>query len=138
MQLKDKGLPIHKDASMKIRPRIFLEGNEFVDLHPGSPSSPVLKDGSTLPPRQTATSVQFEQVLGTLQSDVRKDLQTLLKEFSKGLDGKGARGFNESIRYWEPAYRYTALANDATLGMKSMKGRLPTRGDGLNGTISSQ
>ena len=29
------GLPIHKDAELKIRPRIFLEGNFFVDLQPG-------------------------------------------------------------------------------------------------------
>ena len=38
MEINDKGLPIHKDATMKIRPRIFLEGNFFVDLKPGTPS----------------------------------------------------------------------------------------------------
>src|SRR5205823_12867419 len=27
MELKDSGLPLHTDATMKIRPRIFLEGN---------------------------------------------------------------------------------------------------------------
>ena len=32
MEIKEKGLPIHKDATLKIRPRIFLEGNFFVDL----------------------------------------------------------------------------------------------------------
>ena len=32
MEIDDKGLPIHKDATLKIRPRIFLEGNFFVDL----------------------------------------------------------------------------------------------------------
>src|SRR5918992_1451045 len=32
MEIKDKALPIHTDATMKIRPRIFLEGNFFVDL----------------------------------------------------------------------------------------------------------
>ena len=34
MEIEDKGLPIHKDATLKIRPRIFLEGNFFVDLSP--------------------------------------------------------------------------------------------------------
>lgn len=38
MELKDKALPIHRDATAKIRPRIFLEGNFFVDLRPGRPS----------------------------------------------------------------------------------------------------
>src|SRR5919199_2868933 len=37
MQIEKKGLPIHADAQMKIRPRIFLEGNFFVDLQPGTP-----------------------------------------------------------------------------------------------------
>ena len=40
MEINGKGLPIHKDATMKIRPRIFLEGNFFVDVSPGTPSAP--------------------------------------------------------------------------------------------------
>ena len=39
MEIQDKGLPIHEDAELKIRPRIFLEGNFFVDMEPGSPSA---------------------------------------------------------------------------------------------------
>ena len=35
MEINDAGLPIHEDATAKIRPRIFLEGNFFVDLTPG-------------------------------------------------------------------------------------------------------
>ena len=34
MRIDDKGLPIHKDATIQIRPRIFLEGNFFVDVQP--------------------------------------------------------------------------------------------------------
>ncbi len=37
MQIDSNGLPIHQDATFDIRPRIFLEGNFFVDLHPGTP-----------------------------------------------------------------------------------------------------
>src|SRR5258706_13408928 len=39
MELKDSALPIHADATAKIRPRTFLEGNFFVDLKPGTPQS---------------------------------------------------------------------------------------------------
>ena len=42
MSINPNGLPIHADATAKIRPRIFLEGNFYVDLHPGTPSAPVL------------------------------------------------------------------------------------------------
>jgi phospholipid/cholesterol/gamma-HCH transport system substrate-binding protein len=116
MEIQDKGLPLHKDAEVKVRPRIFLEGNMFVDIQPGTPESPILKSGGSIPASQTAAPVQFEEVLRVLQRDTRSDLQTLLKEFAKGLDGGGAEAFNRSIKYWTPAYKYSALANDATLG----------------------
>src|SRR5256714_4016016 len=116
MELQDKGLPIHRDAQLKVRQRIFLEGNFFVDVQPGSPSAPTLGSGSTIPMNQTAAPVQFGQVLTALQSDTRDDLKTFLKEYSKGLEGKGAAGFNQAIKYWEEAYRNGSLANDASLG----------------------
>jgi phospholipid/cholesterol/gamma-HCH transport system substrate-binding protein len=119
MEIEDRGLPIHEDASLKVRPRVFLEGNMFVDLEPGTASSPVLEDGERpIPMTRTAAPVQVGQVLATLQADTRSDLQTLLREYSGGLEGSGARGFNRSIRYWEDAYRDTALANDAALGIE--------------------
>jgi phospholipid/cholesterol/gamma-HCH transport system substrate-binding protein len=117
MELEDKGLPIHEDAHLKIRPRIFLEGNFFVDLQPGSPSAPELEDGGTIPMNQTAAPVQFGDLLTALQSDTREDLKTFLDEYgAKGLGNGGAEGFNDSIQYWEDAYRNSSLANDATLG----------------------
>ena len=118
MEIKESGLPIHEDAQLKIRQRIFLEGNFFVDLKPGSPSAEIAESGYTVPVQQTAAPVQFGQLLETLQADTREDLQTFLREYSKGLSGKGARGFNQSIKYWESAYRNSALANDATLGQQ--------------------
>jgi virulence factor Mce-like protein len=116
MEIEERGLPVHRDARLKIRPRMFLEGNFFVDLQPGSPSAPVLDDGAVVPANQTDAPVQFNDLLAALQSDTRADLQKLLQEYSKGLEGSGARGFNRSIRYWEDAYRDSAIANDATLG----------------------
>jgi phospholipid/cholesterol/gamma-HCH transport system substrate-binding protein len=121
MEIRKKGLPIHKDAQLKIRQRVFLEGNFFVDILPGSPSAPILKDGSTIPFTQTSAPVQFGQLLTALQSDTREDLKIFLREFSKGLSGKGARGFNDSIKYWEAAYKNSSLANDATLGEEPTK-----------------
>ncbi len=116
MELKKQALPIHKDATLKVRPRIFLEGNYFVDLRPGSPSAPVLADKSTLSMRQTSLSVSLSDILSALQSDVRTNLQTLLREYSSGLSKGGARGFNRAAKYFEPAYRFTAITNDALLG----------------------
>jgi phospholipid/cholesterol/gamma-HCH transport system substrate-binding protein len=117
MEVQDKGLPLHEDAELKIRPRIFLEGNFFVDVQPGSPSSDELEDGGTIPMTQTAAPVQFGDLLSALQTDTREDLQTFLDEYAaKGLANGGAKGFNDSIQYWKDAYRNSSLANDATLG----------------------
>ena len=37
MELNDDALPLHEDATFKLRPRLFLEGNYFVDVSPGEP-----------------------------------------------------------------------------------------------------
>ena len=117
MEVEDKGLPIREDAQLKVRPRIFLEGNFFVDLRPGSPSAAELEDGGTIPMQQTAAPVQLGDLLNALQRDTREDLKTFLEEYGRnGLSNGGAEGFRESIQYWEDAYRNSALANDATLG----------------------
>ena len=116
MEIEDKGLPIHEDAQLKIRPRIFLEGNFFVDLQPGSPSASELESDGEIPATQTAAPVQIGEVLNALQSDTREDLKTFLREYSTALEGEGAAGFNTSIPYWKPAYRDSAIASDATLG----------------------
>src|SRR6185436_10437800 len=116
LRINKEGRPIHDDATAKIRPRIFLEGNFFVDMTSGSPSAPEMKDGQTIPVQQTATPVQLDQVVTALQSDTRKDLKILLREYGKALDGAGAKGFNRSIPYWEPAYRDGSVVADAMRG----------------------
>jgi virulence factor Mce-like protein len=116
MQIEDKGLPIHKDATFAIRPRIFLEGNFFVDVHPGTPSAPTLGDGDKVASTRATTPVQFDQILTSLQSDTRQNLRTLLDEYGTAVSDGGSAGFNASIPYWEPAYKNSAIVNEATLG----------------------
>jgi hypothetical protein len=94
MRIEDGGRPIHRDARVSIRPRMFLEGNWFIDLQPGTPASGELPDGGSLP-----------------------IAQTLLNEYSSALKGEGADGYRRSIPYWEPAYRSSAIVQDATLGL---------------------
>jgi virulence factor Mce-like protein len=117
MRIDDVGKPIHKDATAKIRPRIFLEGNFFVDLQPGTPSAPTLGDGDVISMAQTGTPVQLDQILTALQSNTRHDLQLLLQQLGVALSGAGATGFNRSIQYWKSAFEGTAVVNDATLGI---------------------
>ena len=120
MTIKDPGRPIHEDARLQLRPRLFLEGNLFVDVKPGSPSSPELDSGGRIPIQQTSNSVQLDQILTTLQADVRGNFQLALKEFGNALDkhggAEGLRDFNAS---GGPAYKNTAYVNEALLGTEA-------------------
>jgi ABC-type transporter Mla subunit MlaD len=133
MEIKDNGLPIHKDATLKIRPRLFLEGNFFIDMTAGTPGSPTVKDGDTIPVTQTAYPVQLDQILTTLQEDTRADLQKLLEGFGEGLvhqpgaaedvgqdpdvQGQSAAGaLNDSLRYTPEGLKNAARVQQAFLG----------------------
>ena len=119
MELRDDALPIHEDATLDIRSRILLEGNFFVDLKPGSPSAPHFESGDTIPITRTTASVTLPDILSVLQSDVRTDLQTLLREYgTEGLGNGGAEALNDAIPSFKPAYRFSALTNDALLGVE--------------------
>jgi phospholipid/cholesterol/gamma-HCH transport system substrate-binding protein len=116
MELSDDALPVHQDARLQIRPRILLEGNFFVDLEPGSWETGELEDGGTVPVTQTSSAVTLPEVLSVLDSDTRTDLQTLLREYSTALDGGGAQALNRAIPSLAPAYRLSAITNEALLG----------------------
>jgi phospholipid/cholesterol/gamma-HCH transport system substrate-binding protein len=116
----EEALPIKEDATIKIRNRIFLEGNYFVELHPGSPSAEELPSGETLPPNQADFPTQQHQVLqDVLRRDQREDFRIIFDELSTALEGAGAAGFNEAIRYWEEAYRDSAQVSEAYLGTEN-------------------
>jgi phospholipid/cholesterol/gamma-HCH transport system substrate-binding protein len=117
MQINDEGLPIHNDATFSLRPRLFLEGNLFVDLHPGSPNAPDAEDGHVFGMGQTSVSVQLDQVFSTLQSDVRDNLQVLLHSLGDAfIKYGGAKGFNTLYRTSGGAFKNTSLVNEALLG----------------------
>jgi phospholipid/cholesterol/gamma-HCH transport system substrate-binding protein len=131
--IDDEGLPIHKDATVTIRPRLFLEGNFFLDLRPGSPQAPDLSSGNTIPVTQTATAVQLDEILTALQKNNRGDLKRALKGYGDALThvptaaedetqvqavkGKtAAQALNETFRYGGKAGRTSSIVNEALLG----------------------
>ncbi|MGH3266354.1 MAG: MlaD family protein, partial [Trebonia sp.] len=117
MTIDDQGLPIHDDATFAIRPRIFLEGNFFVDVSPGSPSVPTASSGHTFPIQQGVEPVQFDQVLTGLQLNTRRNLQTLIKQYGKAVK-LGGPSFRRSIHWWLPAYEYSSIVSHDALGIQ--------------------
>ncbi|HYH60490.1 MAG TPA: MlaD family protein [Solirubrobacterales bacterium] len=118
MELEESALPLKTDATMKLRPRLFLEGNLFVDLKPGTPNAEEADDGYVFPVGQTAIAVQIDQIFTTLQADVRSNLQILLDELGRAFKSGGAEGFREIYKSSPGAFRYTAEVNEAVLGQE--------------------
>lgn len=118
MEINDEGLPFKEDATFKLRPRLFLEGNLFVDVQPGSPSAPEVEEGHTYSVTQTSGYVQLDQILtGSLQGDARKDLQIFLDQFGKALiDENGAESLKTLARSGGGAFKYGSQVNEALLG----------------------
>jgi phospholipid/cholesterol/gamma-HCH transport system substrate-binding protein len=119
MRIADRGRPVHSDATIKIRPRLFLEGNFYVDLHPGTPKAPELDDGGIIPVTQTARPVQLDQILTSLQAPTRKSLQGAIRGFGEALDtGKptGAEALNRTLETSPQSLRDSAVVGQALVG----------------------
>jgi phospholipid/cholesterol/gamma-HCH transport system substrate-binding protein len=133
MEISSGGLPIHSDATVKLRPRTFLEGNWFVELQPGSPSAKTISSGYTIPITQTSDPVQLDQVLNALNTDTRANLQNFLIGYGNGLTRKpnaadnaeqdpevrginGAQAFNKAYQRGPASLRATAVLNQAIAG----------------------
>src|SRR5689334_6378206 len=136
LDLKKTALPIHTDATAKVRFRIFLEGNGFVDLKPGSPSAPEIKSGGTIPVAQTGGPVQLDQLLAAVNSDARKGLTSIFTEIGTALNTKGtpsenasqdsdvrdltgAQALNRAMRYGPDGFRGGARLFDALIGYQT-------------------
>jgi ABC-type transporter Mla subunit MlaD len=133
MDIDREGLPIHRDATLNIRPRLFLEGNYYVDLSPGSPGAPLLHSGQVLPAAHTSGPVQLDRVLSSLNANARSNLQTLLQGFGAALNDRpsaaadatadpsqrgltAAQSLSRSLTDSAAAFRASALVNQALLG----------------------
>ena len=129
----EEGQPIREDAQVEIRPRIFLEGNFFLDLKPGSPSAPELPDGGVIPITQTSTGgparpdpdhaagarprEPLEAAPG--YGDALNTQPTAADDRAQDPDIQGesaAQAINDSFEYGADAARDSAIVNEALLG----------------------
>jgi phospholipid/cholesterol/gamma-HCH transport system substrate-binding protein len=131
----DTGRPVRADAQVTIRPRLFLEGNFFLDLSPGSPSAHELPSGGTIPISQTASAVQLDQVLGALRAPQRLNLRRTLQSYGSAITRQptatedrtvprsikgltAAAALNDSFRFGAQAGKSTAITSEALLGLR--------------------
>lgn len=162
----EEGRPIREDAVAQIRPRLFLEGNWFIDLDPGTPNAAEMPDAGMIPVGNTATSVQVGDVLRTLPTPERANIQRLLESLGTGLNSTptaaqdrtfepfvqgltAGESLNLAYRKGEVASRGTAVVSEATLGLgrndlgnllrglSRVTGAVNERGDDLQGFVTN-
>ena len=100
VQLQNKFAPIHKDARAILRTKT-IAGEIYVQLTPGTPHSPVLRDGGLLPRGQVADAVQLDQIFNALDPTTR-----------------------HAFRQWQQQLAVAVKGNDQNLS--SVVGNLPT------------
>ena len=141
------GLPVHRNATLAIRDRLFLEGSYYLALDQGTPSAPTLSDGGTIPESQTTSPVQFFQVLSTFDVAARANLKLLVAALAKGfgappgrpLSASGAAGLRTADAQLRPALSDTAVVSQALRGTRRGDiARLLTSASQVTGTLSAR
>ena len=117
-ELDDAGLPIHEDATVKIRPRTFLEGGMFLDLRPGTPDADELEEGGTIPVTNTSVAVLLGHATADLRLATRTNLRHLFNAINTAFEGDGVEGLHDAQRYVAPAFLGVAQVAEASQGEK--------------------
>ena len=143
MTLQSSALPIHRDATIRIRDRLFLEGSYYLELDPGTPGAPSIADGGTIPLAQTSSPVQFFQLLSTFNLPTRGAFTGSLNELATGLGGQpladsGAAGLKATAVQLQPLLSDTAVITRALRGTAPGDvSRLLSSSARLAGTLAS-
>lgn len=137
----DSGSPrLSTDAEAKVLPRLFFEGNAYVRLSPGTPGSPPLQAGGTIPLSRTTVAVQLDQVLNVLDRPNRTAMLSTAREVDRGLAGRGGsgtgtNGLRRATRELGRALQSVRGASRAVRG--TTPGDLPDAIDGV-GTLAGE
>ena len=116
MEIEKVGLPIHKDARAE-DPAAHLPRGQLLRRHPARHARRRRRSttAARIPVNQTATPVQFGEVLTALQSDTREDLQDAAARVRpNALGNGGAQGAKTGAEYYNESLDHAADALQAT------------------------
>ena len=81
--------PLRRDVRATIR-RKSLAGEEYLELTPGGPRSPILPDGGRLANAQVAPSVEIDEVLMAFDPATRRRIGQWFDAQSTSIEGRGS------------------------------------------------
>lgn len=94
----NEGIVLHDDARVELRPHTLFEGSGYVDLHPGSPSAPVLEEEAVIPRERTEVYVSLDEATRVLRAPIRRSLQDLADVGARTLRGEAIGGLQRTLR----------------------------------------
>jgi len=101
MELDSVVQPIHRDATVTIRP-VSLLGERYVDLDRGSADQPVIAEDAMLGTRHTAKSVSLDDLLNSMDNPTSAALAAMVTTLGEGTMGQG-QNIDSAIKALAPA-----------------------------------
>lgn len=130
-----KGM-IHTDATALLRPKTGLK-DMFLEVNPGTGSSPAAKAGWTIPIRNTLPDINPDEIFTALDADTRDYLKLLVNGAGRGLQGRG-NDLQDVFRRFEPTHRDLARVSAAVATRRGNLRRLINSLNLLNGELASR
>jgi phospholipid/cholesterol/gamma-HCH transport system substrate-binding protein len=95
IQIDHQYVPRPADTRAILRQKTLL-GETYVQLSPGNPAGPKLRDGATLPQGQVAPTVQLDQILDSFNPKTRAAFETWMQQGGAALTNRGQQ-FNAAF-----------------------------------------
>jgi phospholipid/cholesterol/gamma-HCH transport system substrate-binding protein len=102
---------VHRDAKALLRPRTGLK-DMYIQILPGSPDAPLVEEGDRIPLQNTATDVDLDEIIATLDARTRDYVTMLASGAGRGLRKRGGT-LAEVFRRYGVTARDLALVNRA-------------------------
>jgi phospholipid/cholesterol/gamma-HCH transport system substrate-binding protein len=117
LQIDPGDLPrVYRDAKATLLPNTPLDDMQ-VELEPGNPEAGVLPDGQAIPESRTASPVNLDEFLATLDADTRQYFQVLLGAGDRGTRGRG-RDLRELLQTLRPTAEQMRRVAQALAGRR--------------------
>ncbi|MBK0870396.1 MCE family protein [Saccharopolyspora sp. HNM0986] len=125
MRIDRSVLPLHSDASAKIRP-VTLLGERFIDLNRGSPGAPELPEPMEIRADRATRAVDLDEVLNSLDDPSSTALAALVTTLGEGTAGQGAN-IDEALKALAPALQDTQRLGSVLEQQNEVLGQLVDR-----------
>ncbi|HEY1688004.1 MAG TPA: MlaD family protein [Solirubrobacteraceae bacterium] len=105
--VESKIVPLRKGTTAQIRvPSLSSVADRYIALKLAPNNMPALKDGATLPLKDTKVAVNLDELFNLFTPKTRKGLQNFIEGFGKQYEGTG-RAVSAASRYFSPALEAT-------------------------------